>query len=130
MDMDIKETPRRPNLCPARIRRSQGHTTAAEKTQADDLEYFRSRERRVTEQMVANFPEPKAVTYFWTMGSNLADHPEFSALTEDELHAALAQRGKAVMKPGPDGVLASEYIKRVHSFDPDDPITAAIVRYL
>jgi ChaC-like protein/Domain of unknown function (DUF3883) len=100
-----------------------------EKTQADDLEYFRSRERRVTEQMVANFPEPDAVTYFWTIGSNLADHPEFSALTEDELHAALAQRAKAVMKPGPDGVLASEYIKRVHSFDPGDPITAAIVRY-
>jgi hypothetical protein len=100
-----------------------------EKTQAADLEYFRSRERRVTERMVANFPEPNAVTYFWTMGSNLADHSEFSALTEDELHATLAQRAKAIMTPGPDGVLASEYIKRVHSFDPGDPITAAIVQY-
>lgn len=101
-----------------------------EQTQAADLEYFRNRERRVTEQTMANFPEPNALTYFWTMGSNLADHEEFRNLTEEELRAALAQRARTVTKPGIDGVLASEYIKRVHNFDPDDPITAAIVRCL
>jgi hypothetical protein len=101
-----------------------------EQTQAADLEYFRSRERRVTERTLANFPEPNALTYFWTMGSNLADHEEFRNLAEEELRAALAQRAMAVTKPGIDGVLASEYIKRIHNYDPDDPITAAIVRYL
>ena len=64
------------------------------------------------------------------MGSNLADHEEFRALTEKELQSALAQRARTVMKPGTDGVLASDYIKRVHSFDPDDPSTTAIVQYL
>jgi hypothetical protein len=102
----------------------------SDKTQASDLEYFRSRERKVTEQTVANFPEPNAVTYFWTMGSNLADYPEFNTLTQREMSAALARRANALTMPGPDGVLASEYIKRIHSFDPDDPITAAIVRSL
>jgi cation transport regulator ChaC len=101
-----------------------------ERTQAADLEYFRSRERKVTEQTLADFPEPNAVTYFWTMGSNLADHEEFRGLTEEELRAALARRARAVTKPGSDGVLASEYIKRVHSFDPDDPDTTAILRHL
>lgn len=95
-----------------------------------DLEEFRRRERRDTEQMIRDLPEPEAVTYFWTMGSNLDRFPELSGLGRDQLTKALAERAKLVSEPGNDGIMATDYITKVHAFDPDDPITAAIARWL
>ena len=45
-----------------------------------DIEYFRGRELRGTEQEIRDVPCPGALTYFWTMGSNLARYPELTEI--------------------------------------------------
>src|SRR5690348_939703 len=37
----------------------------------DDLEEFRGRENRKTEETIVDVPDRDATTYFWTMGNNL-----------------------------------------------------------
>jgi len=95
-----------------------------------DIECFRRRERRCTEQKKRDVPFGGALTYFWTMGSNLADYPEFAMLEGDELLKALAQRAKGVKQAGRDGVTALDYIRQVHESDPGDEITAALFKFL
>jgi hypothetical protein len=99
-------------------------------TAGPDLEEFRRRERRSTEETVVDVPTIGAITHFWTMGSNLDRFAEFRGLTGDLLARALAIRAKQIQEPGPDGVTAQGYIRRVHQFDPVDAITAAIVSHL
>ena len=100
------------------------------RTANQELEAIRRRERRSTEQVMADMPEAAAVTHFWTMGSNLEDFPELNGLGPAELARALAARAKRITQPGSDNVAARDYILKVHEFDPDDSHTAAIVRYL
>jgi hypothetical protein len=95
-----------------------------------DLEEFRRRENRNTEETIADVPVAGAITYFWTMGSNLKRFPEFDGLCGSRLAQELAERAKRVTTAGPDGVLPPDYIRRVHDFDPNDPWTAEIARYL
>ena len=95
-----------------------------------DLETFRQRERRTTEQVVRDVPEPAAETYFWTMGNNLADFPDLRGLAGQQLSRALADRARPLATPGSDGVLSADYIRRVHAFDPEDSLTAEIVGFL
>jgi hypothetical protein len=64
------------------------------------------------------------------MGSNLSSFAEFTGLTGNPLARALAIRAKQIAEPGPDGVTAEDYVRRVHHFDPVDAITAAIVAHL
>jgi len=64
------------------------------------------------------------------MGSNLAGFVELKVLDGDDLARALARRARQTRETGPDGVSAEEYIMRVHRFDPEDPITAAMFRHL
>lgn len=99
-------------------------------TVASDLEEFRTRERRTTEQTLAGMPVLGAVTHFWTMGSNLSNFAELRELTDNSLAKALAIRAKRIGQPGTDGVTAEDYIRRVHQFDSADAITSAIVGYL
>lgn len=99
-------------------------------TAAQDLEVFRSRERRNTERLVHDLPVIGATTHFWTMGSNLAGFAELKGLDGYDLAKALARRARQTRESGPDGVSAEEYIARVHRFDPDDPITAAMFHHL
>ena len=95
-----------------------------------DLEEFRRRENRNTEKTVADVPVAGAVTFFWTMGNNLGRFPEFDGLSGSRLAQALADRAKQITTPGQDGVLAADYIRRVHDFDPNDAWTAEIARFL
>ena len=99
-------------------------------TAESDLEEFRKRERRITEKTVSDLPIAGAVTYFWTMGSNLSGFPEFRDLTGEPLAKALAIWLKQIKNLGSDGVTAEEYIRRVHQFDPDDARTNAIIAQL
>lgn len=99
-------------------------------TAKQDLGEFRRRENAKTEEIRPDIPEPGARTYFWTMGSNLDRFPEFNGLSDDQLANVLAERAKRITQPGRDGVLASDYIRRVYEFDPDDAFTAEIVRHL
>lgn len=99
-------------------------------TLGTDLEAFRERENRRTEQTVKDVPIPGAVTYFWTMGNNLSRFPQLRGLNGEQLARALAAKASSVTIPGPDGVLPRDYILRVHEFDPDDPITAEIAKHL
>lgn len=99
-------------------------------TLADDLEAIRQRERRITERTIRDVPIPGATTHFWTMGDNLNRFPELANLKGDDLARALADRAKRITTPGQDGVSASDYIRRVHAFDPDDQITAELAMYL
>jgi len=99
-------------------------------TLTSDLEAFRRRERRATEQIRTNFPVPGAVTYYWTMGSNLDRFPEFGGVSGSALTTALARRALSVQRVGRDGVKPEDYIRRVHAFDPEDSSTAAMVRAL
>jgi hypothetical protein len=64
------------------------------------------------------------------MGSNLSNFPEFRELTGNPVARALAIRAMQIVEPGPDGVTAEGYIRRVHEFDPTDAITAALVAHL
>jgi hypothetical protein len=75
-------------------------------------------------------PKPGTVSYFWTMGNNLGRYREFSGLQGDQLAKALAERAAGITEAGPDGVTAVDYIRRVHTFDPDDTVTAEIARFL
>jgi cation transport regulator ChaC len=77
-------------------------------TSTQGLEQIRRRENRETEQTMTELPEVGAKTYFWTMGSNLDRFPEFNNLRD----------------------VASDHLKKVSAFDPEDPFTTAIVRYL
>lgn len=95
-----------------------------------DLEVFRVRENRQTEQTLADVPELGSVTHVWTMGSNLGRFPGFRGVRGEHLSKALADRAKSVTKIGNDGVTAQGYICRVHEFDPDDGLTTAIAKYL
>ncbi|MGE0405856.1 MAG: gamma-glutamylcyclotransferase [Candidatus Korobacteraceae bacterium] len=98
-------------------------------TSADaDLEKFRQRERRITEQVAKELPDKGSKTHFWTMGSNLPS--EFQQLDQVHLAETLARRAESLAVPGPDGVLARDYILKVHEFDPEDTFTAAIARHL
>lgn len=99
-------------------------------TADQDLEQFRQRENRKTEQIVVDIPDVGARTFFWTMGGNLDRFPEFANLRSIHLPKALAERAKRIMQPGPDGILANDYIKRVRAFDPDDELTAEIAGHL
>lgn len=95
-----------------------------------DLEAFRSRERRTTEQVIRDVPEPGAETHFWTMGNNLAKFADLRGLSGQQLSRALANRARPLTTPGADGVLPADYIRRVHAFDPQDSVTAEIVKFL
>jgi cation transport regulator ChaC len=95
-----------------------------------DLERFRRRERRETEEVVREVPAPGAETHFWTMGNNLANFQDLSGLAGQELARALAARARQVTTAGSDGVLPADYIRRIHKFDPGDPITAEIAGFL
>lgn len=95
-----------------------------------DLEQLRQRERPQTEHQARDVPCTGAVTYFWTMGSNLSQFPELAGLGGDDLLRALARRAHETSEPGPDGVTAVEYIRRVHAFDPDDELTAKLCNFL
>jgi len=95
-----------------------------------DLETFRRRERRNTEQTVTDVPFPGTLTYFWTMGSNLDEFPEFNGMGGAQLAKSLAERAKAVNEPGSDGVLAADYVRKVHDFDPEDAFTSEIAHNL
>ncbi len=95
-----------------------------------DLEELRRRERKSTERVVSNVPEPGAETHFWTMGSNLDQHSDLRGLEGDELLRGLAHRAQRIEAPGPDGVSASEYVRRVHEFDPEDELTARLIHFL
>jgi hypothetical protein len=95
-----------------------------------DLEEVRQRERRQTEQGVRDAPCTGAVTYSWTMGSNLSRFPELAGLRSEDLLRALARKARETSEPGPDGVTAVEYIRRVHAFDPDDELTAKLCSIL
>jgi len=64
------------------------------------------------------------------MGSNLEQYPELNRLTDDGLAKALAERARQITNPGPDEVVAADYIWWVHNFDRDDVLTAAIANYL
>jgi len=99
-------------------------------TAAQDLEACRRRERRVTEQVIEEMPFRAASTHFWTMGNNLSQFRELAGLTGHELARALATKAARLTTPGSDGVLPADYIRRVHEFDPNDPITAAIAGFL
>jgi ChaC-like protein len=99
-------------------------------TLTQDLAAFSTRENPRTEETVADIPEAGAVTHFWTMGSNLEITPEFKSLQGDDLATALAERAKRITTAGPDDVLAIDYIRKVHEFDPDDALTAAITGHL
>ncbi len=83
----------------------------------------------VDEAMTAIERDNPSLTHFWTMGSNLSNFPEFRELTGNPLATALAIRAMQIGEPGPDGVTAEGYIRRVHEFDPADAITAAIVSH-
>lgn len=95
-------------------------------TAEDDLETLRARENRQTEQIVHDVPEAGAVTHFWIMGNNLPDNVR--NLDEDKRATELAAQAVSIKAPGRDGVSASDYIRRVNDFDPDDPITARLAR--
>jgi hypothetical protein len=95
-----------------------------------DLETFRRRERRETEEVIKDAPEPGATTHLWTMGINLMNFPDVKGLMGRNLARALAVRAGRLTVPGADGVLPADYIHRVHEFDPEDPITAEIVGFL
>lgn len=97
---------------------------------AQDLETFRRRERRTTEQVIVDVPEPGAETYFWTMGNNLANFADLRGRSGQQLSRALADRARPLTTPGADGVLPADYIRRVHAFDPQDAVTAEIVSFL
>lgn len=99
-------------------------------TASRDLQELRKRERKSTEQQVENVPRDGAVTYFWTMGENLQDYEEFRNLEGHNLLRALAVRARGLSQSGPDGVTAADYIRRVHIFDPEDQLTATLVRLL
>lgn len=99
-------------------------------TASQDLEAFRRRENRATEESRWDIPAQGATTYFWTMGSNLEDFPEFNGLCESRLARALAECARGITRAGPDGVLPADYIRKVHEFDADDAWTAEIARYL
>jgi len=79
---------------------------------------------------ISDLPIIGAVTHFWTIGSNLSSFAEFRKLTGNPLAGALAIRAKQIGEPGPDGVTAEDYIRRVHQFDPADAITAEMVPHL
>ncbi len=79
---------------------------------------------------MSDLPIIGAVTHFWTIGSNLSSFAEFRKLTGNPLAGALAIRAKQIGEPGPDGVTAEDYIRRVHQFDPADAITAEMVPHL
>ena len=99
-------------------------------TANQDLEGFRRRENRQTEETTADIPCPGAITHFWTMGSNLEGIPKFKGLCGTELARALAGHARQITRAGPDDVLPTDYMRRVHEFDPDDAWAAQIVRYL
>jgi hypothetical protein len=96
----------------------------------DDLESFRRRERRESEEVVREVPAPGGETHFWTMGNNLANFQDLNGLLGQDLARALAARARHRTTPGSDGVLPADYIRRVHQYDPDDPITAEIAGFL
>lgn len=91
-----------------------------------DLEAFRRRERRATEQQCQDVPSPGAVTHFWTMGNNLQEFRDLDGLTGLDLIKALARRACSIREKGPDNVTATDYIRRVHEFDLDDDTTTAL----
>lgn len=95
-----------------------------------DLEAIRDREGRRTERTVRDVPTPGATTHFWAMGNNLNRFPELTNLRGADLLRALAARANATTTPGSDGVLASDYIRKVRDFDPDDQITTKLASYL
>jgi hypothetical protein len=95
-----------------------------------DLDKVRQRERPQTEEEIPDVPCSGAVTYFWTMGSNLDEFAELVGLESEALLRALARKARETSQPGPDGVTAVEYIRRVHAFDPDDELTAKLCRFL
>jgi ChaC-like protein len=97
------------------------------RTTSLDLEEFRRRENRSTEQTRPDTPAMGAVVHFWTMGSNLEEFSEFQGLQPGQLARVLADRARTIAIVGPDGVLATDYIRKVHEFDPDDAFTAEIV---
>jgi hypothetical protein len=99
-------------------------------TASQDLDVLRRRENRATEETSVDIPKPGVMSYFWTMGNNLRRYREFGGLQRNQLARALAQRAAEVTEVGPDGVTAVDYIRKVHSFDPDDAITAEIARFL
>jgi len=95
-----------------------------------DLEELRRRERRNSERTIAGVPDPGAEMHFWVMGHNLDHHPDVSGLAGDELLRGLARRACQIKELGPDGVAASEYIRRVHKFDPEDELTTRLAGFL
>jgi hypothetical protein len=99
-------------------------------TANQDLDAFRLRENRETEETIADIPSQGAITYFWTMGNNLEKFPELEGLCGSQLARALAERAKLITMVGQDGVLPSGYMRKVHEFDPNDAWTSEIVHCL
>lgn len=64
------------------------------------------------------------------MGTNLNEFPEFANLRGDDLLRRLARKARETSEPGPDGVAATEYIRRVHAFDPDEEMTAKLASFI
>ncbi len=59
-------------------------------TANEDLERFRRRENRKTEETITDIPVAGAITYFWTMGDSLGRFPEFDGLCGSRLAQALS----------------------------------------
>jgi hypothetical protein len=99
------------------------------KTQDADLEYFREREVRSSEEILAVDSIPGRL-YFWTMGNNLEDKEDTKGLKGVELYETLAKRAKNISVTGRNGKTPKEYALAVHKFDPDDKITKTYVNEL
>jgi hypothetical protein len=93
------------------------------KTQKTDLDIFRRRERESTEEMNENIKGIIGKVYFWTMGTNIEQQPEFKDLDQNHLYKALARRAVSISEKGIDGKTPVEYALLVNSFDPDDEKT-------
>lgn len=99
------------------------------KTQEADLEYFRKRELRSSQEVKIVDGIPGKV-FFWKMDNNLAKYEDTKGLKGVKLYEALAKRAKNISVTGRDGKTPEEYALAVHKFDPDDEITKTYVNEL
>ena len=67
---------------------------------------------------------------FGRWGAIWIKHPDLRQLGGEQLQKALARIARHIKKVGPDGVSATEYIRRVSDFDPDDEVTASLLHAL
>ena len=97
------------------------------KTKDSDLEYFRSREVRSSEEQIV-VDGVSGIIYFWKMGNNLGRFEDTRNLKGSDRYKALAKRAINITSRGRDGKTPKQYALLVHEFDPKDKITEMYIR--